>query len=233
MATINAWIVIAGGLTSKIFRAVFVAALMVAVSNTANAVPITLEPDDYGVGVALENEFVTTGWVDGPLKDHRWNKALFARDGREYDPNYTAPTGALIFGAFPFIYSDGNPGPSFGGLGIKFHQDVLRITLLANSIYPPGDLSAVWMAFDIDGKQVASGYAGGDRPASETFAIEIEGKGVRSLILGGDYATSAICFDHLTFELDTASLSEPGSMILLIMGLMGLTLRLKLKSVFK
>lgn len=233
MATNSAWIVIARGFTLKIFSAVFVAALMVAASNTANAIHITLEPDDYGVGVALENEFVTTGWVDGPLKNHVWNNALFARDGREYDPDYTAPTGNLIFGAFPFIYSEDSASASFGGLGIKFHQDVLRITLLANSIYPPGDLSAVWAAFDIDGKQIATGYAGGDRPANETFKIEIEGKGVRSVILGGDYATSAICFDHLTFELDATSLSDPGSIILFVIGLMILTMRLKLRAAFK
>lgn len=231
MATKNARILIAGTSAWKFVSAIFLATLMVAISNSANAIHITLEPDDYGIGVALENEFVTTGWVDGPLKNHSWNNALFARDGREYDSNYIAPTGTLIFGAFPFIYSD-DSAASFGGLGIKFHQDVLRIRLLANSIYPPGDLSAVWMAFDIDGKQIATGYAGGDRPASETFEIEIQGKGVRSLVLGGDYATSAICFDHLTFELDTTSLSDPGSMILLIIGLLVLTLRSKLKVVF-
>lgn len=225
MAIKDAWIVITRGFNLNF--AVAVSALMIAVSGTANAAFITLDPDDYGIGVPLENEFVTTAWVDGPLKNHAWNSALLARDGREYDPDYIAPTGNLIFGAFPFVFIEGDPAASFGGLGIKFHQDVSRITLLANSIYPPGDLSAVWMAFDIDGKQIATGYAGGDRPASETFKIEIEGKGVRSLILGGDYATSAICFDHLTFELDTASLSEPGSMVLFMMGLMVFALRLK------
>ena len=226
MAIKNAWNVVTKGFSTQRVVGFFVTTLMFSLSVAANAVIITLEPDDYGVGVPLENTYVTTALVDGPLKNHSWNKALVASDGREHDPDYKAPTGDLIFGAFPFIYN-GDPAADFGGLGIKFHQDVLRITLLANSIYPPGDLSAAWIAFDIDGKEVASGYAGGDRPASETFEIEIQGKGVRSLILGGDFATSAICFDRLTFELDEVILSEPESIILLLIGFVVLTIRLR------
>jgi hypothetical protein len=229
MATKTSRTVSASGFFQKIFVVTFFVTFMLAISSAVNAIQITLEPDDYGVGAPLENEYATTAWVDGPLKNQKWSSALLARDGREYDPGYSAPTGTLIFGAFPFIYDEHSPAASFGGLGIRFHQDVKRITLLANSIYPPGDLSAVWAAFDIDGNQIASGYAGGDRPATETFAIEIHSKGVRSLILGGDYATSAICFDHLTFEVDAAFLSEPGTMIIFIIGLAMLILRPKRK----
>lgn len=226
MATKKAWIVITKYLSLRRCAAFLFAAFISAISVTANAIIITLEPDDYGVGVALENAYVTTALVEGPLKNHSWNSALIARDGRENDPDYKAPTGDLIFGAFSFVYN-GDPEVTLGGLGIKFHQDVLNIKLLANSIYPPGDLMAAWLAFDIDGKQVAFGYAGGDRPPNETFEIEIQGRGVRTLVLGGDFATSAICFDRLTFELDESVASESESMVLLFMGLMILALRLK------
>jgi hypothetical protein len=226
MAIKNVWVVVTKYFLLKGRAAFLFAAFTSAISLTANASVITLEPDDYGVGVALENEYVTTALVDGPLKNHAWNNTLVARDGRDHDLNYEAPTGNLIFGAFSFIYN-GDPEVDLGGLGIKFHQDVSNIKLLANSIYPPGDLAAVWMAFDIDGNKIASGYAGGDRPANETFEIEIQGQGVRSLVLGGDFATSAICFDHLTFELKDVVVSESGSIVLFFMGLMILALRLK------
>lgn len=222
----DAWIVVAECLSPKSCIAFLFSALISTISVTTNAAIITLEPDDYGVGVALENEYVVTAVVEGPIKNHSWGAALVARDWREYDPTYKAPTGNLIFGAFPFVYG-GDPEVNVSGLGIKFHQDVFNVKLLANSIYPPGDLMAVWMAFDIDGKQIASGYAGGDRPTNETFEIEIQGTGIRSLVLGGDYNTSAICFDHLTFELDETVVSESGSVVLLFMGLMILALRLK------
>jgi len=232
MAKKNVWVVVTKNFLLKGRAAFLFAAFTSAISLTANASVITLEPDDYGVGVALENEYVTTALVEGPLKNHVWNNPVVARDGREQDLDYKAPTGDLIFGAFSFVYS-GDPEVNLGGLGIKFHQDVLNIKLLANSIYPPSDLMAVWIAFDIDGKEIASGYAGGDRPANETFEIEIQERGVRSLVLGGDFATSAICFDHLTFELDETTLSEPEPVILLVIGFMMLTLRLKLRPLRK
>lgn len=230
MATKTLRTLTARGFSRKISSLLFFVAFLFTTSNPVNAIQVTLEPDDYGIGAALENEFVTTAWVDGPLKNQKWNNALLAKDGREHDPDYRAPTGNLIFGAFPFIYDGSSSAALFGGLGIRFHQDVEKISLLANSIYPPGDLSAVWAAFDIDGNQIASGYAGGDRPARETFTIEIHGKGIRSLILGGDNATSAICFDRLTFEVNSASLPEPGAMMIFIIGLALVSLRPKLKA---
>ncbi|HSC66727.1 MAG TPA: hypothetical protein VLC79_03480 [Cellvibrio sp.] len=230
MAVKNAWTVVTKNrpLRSSI-RAIF-AILAFGFSLSVNAIVITFEPDDFHVGDALENSYVTTGLIDGPFKDHVWNKAIVAQDGRDNHPDYKAPTGTLIFGAFSFAHG-GDPSASSGGLGIKFHQDVLNITFLANSIYPPGDLSAVWMAFDIDGNRIASGYAGGDRPASETFSIDIGAKGVRSIILGGDYDTSAICFDRLTFEVEEIHVPEPAGLLLLALGLLALMFPLKSRAV--
>lgn len=205
--------------------------LLALTSTAANAIVVTLEPDDYGLGVPLANSYVTTAFLDGSLEGDPWGNALTASDRRVHDPDYKAPTGDLIFGVFPFIVP--TPGHhSFFGLGIKFHQDVFRVTLLANSLYTPSDLSAVWIAFDNEGNQIAFGGAGGDRPFYETFEINIQAKGIRSLIIGGDHSTSAICFDQLTFEFDElpdASVPAPSPLILLAIGLATLLLRTTLK----
>lgn len=207
-----------------------VSALLLALApGIANAIIVTLEPDDYGLGVPLANDYVTTAYLDGSLHGDPWSNVLTADDRSAYDPDYKAPTGTLTFGAFPFIAPFGEFG--YTGFGIRFYQEVTRVTLLANSIYPPGDLAAVWAAFDNDGNEVAFGSAGGDRPASETFEIDIQVKGIRSLVLGGDTGISAIYFDHLTFEFDEmpgGSVVEPNIFLLLVTGLLLIALRHKL-----
>ncbi len=196
----------------------FFSVFMLAVTPFANAIVITLEPDDVGVGGELKNAHVQVAYVDDTVNGQSWDNVLTVRDGS--DPDYVAPTGNLIFGAFPFMVYDKDPKRTYGGLGFKFHQDVFRVSLLANSIYPPGDLAAVWKAFDIDGNEIANGYAGGDRPASETFEINVHAKGIRTLIMGGDVSTAAICFDNLVFEFDEnpSAVSEPNLMMLILMG---------------
>lgn len=209
------------------------ALILVLFSSTANAILVTLDPDDYGLGVPLINPYVTTAYLDGSLEGDPWSSPLTAQDRREHGPDYQAPTGDLIFGAFPFIFPIPDYNYGFFGLGIKFNQDVFRVRLLANSLYTPGDLAAVWMAFDGDGNQLAFGTAGGDRPHYETFEIEIELRGIRSLILGGDAGTSAICFDYLTFEFDDlpdTSIPAPNPLALLLTGLAMIILRIKIRA---
>lgn len=222
MANQYLWIVFTNISSLRSVIRLFFSALMLAVTPIANAVVITLEPDDFGVGASLENAYVRTAYVDNSAVGQPWENALTAVDRRGHDPEYAAPTGNLIFGAFAFLVYDNFPGPglSYGGLGFKFNQDVSRVTLLANSLYTPGDLAAVWAAFDIDGNRITSGHAGGDRPASETFEIDIRATGIRSLIIGGDVGTAAICFDNLIFEFDEAStvISEPNLIVLFLMG---------------
>lgn len=220
MANQYLWSVFADHSALKSGIRFFFSVLILAVTPIANAIVITLEPDDFGVGTALENAYVRAVYLDDPANGQSWDNALTAKDRRDHDPEYVAPTGNLIFGAFPFMVYDSTSESNYGGLGFKFHQDVFRVTLLANSLYPPGDLAAVWKAFDIDGNQIAFGSAGGDRPPSQTFEIDIQAKGIRSLIMGGDASTAAICFDNLTFEFDESPtvIPEPNLIVLFLMG---------------
>lgn len=200
-----------------------------ALAPLASAALITIEPDDYAPGTNLTNisPYVTLNVVTPTFPGSYIGDIYADDDGALGDPSYVAPTGELTFGnhAF-FVFGE---APDYGGFSMTFHQAVSNVSLLANNEYPPG-LVALWAAFDYEGNIIGMGSAGNDASLGEIFEVSINMTNVWKVIVGGDASTSAINFDHLTFEIDDlVSVPGPAPLLLLLTGLMGLVVRKKLR----
>lgn len=201
--------------------------LLCALAPLANAILITVEPDDYAAGAELTNvsPYVTLNVVYPDFPGSYVGPIFADNDGALGDPNYVAPTGNLTFGnhAF-FVFGE---APDYGGFKMTFNQAVSNVSLLANNEYPPG-LSAIWAAFDYEGNIIGQGGAGQGVPLGETFEINIDLNDIWGVIVGGDASTAAINFDHLTFEVDDlVSVPAPAPLLLLLIGLLGILIRRK------
>ena len=142
--------------------------LLCALAPLANAILITIEPDDYAAGTNLTNisPYVTLNVVSPGFPGSDVGSIFADDNGALGDPDYVAPTGNLTFGnhAF-FVFGE---GPDYGGFKMTFNQAVSNVSLLANNEYPPG-LSAIWAAFDYDGNIIGLSGAGQNVPLGETF----------------------------------------------------------------
>jgi hypothetical protein len=193
----------------------------------ANALVITLEPDDYAPGTDLStvSPYVTLQSITPTYPGVEINSIHADDDGALGDPDYVAPTGNLTFGNHGFFVF--GTEPDVGGFSMSFHQAVNSVSLLANSEYPPG-LLAIWAAFDQAGNIIGTGSAGNGVPLGETFGIDIVLDGIWSVVVGGDDSMAAINFDHLVFEFDDPiDVPAPGTLILLLSGLLVMALRNK------
>lgn len=193
---------------------------------TANALIVTIEPDDYAPGADLSNvsPYVTLRSLIPTFPGVEIANVFADDDGALGSPDYVAPTGNQTFGNHAFIF--GSP-PDIGGFNMNFNQAVNSVSLLANSEYPPG-LLAVWAAFDQSGNIIGTGSAGNGVPLGETFGINIVLDNIWSVIVGGDDSMAAINFDYLVFEFDDpVDVPAPASLILLLSGLLMILLRKK------
>src|SRR5690606_25754266 len=120
----------------------------------ANALIITLEPDDYGLGVPLQNEYVSVGETGGSPYDSPVIRPLTAKNPGQVREGYEAPTGELTFGNYPFV----RPSIAYNWAGIvfDFNQAVSQVTLLAKSLEAMHG-GASWVAFDYHGNVIQSG----------------------------------------------------------------------------
>lgn len=198
-----------------------IAVLLMLIPVLANALVITLEPDDYGMGVPLENEYVTVASTDG--YSYPWSSlsATTARGASLWDKDYKAPTGDLTFGNYsltpPLLGSD----RGWGGLLLRFNQAVSRVTMLANSGRSDQLFSgAGWVAFDFSGNQIGFGAAGPDGASGDVFEIDITLEDIWVVIMGGAETIPYIYFDHLTFEVPEISVPAPNPFILLMISLL-------------
>jgi hypothetical protein len=136
---------------------------------------------------------------------------------------YEAPTGQLTFGRFGYtFFAPGDTIVSYQGLGFLFHQPVSEIWLLAqNDVEGFWPLAAEWTAFDQHGGAIASGWTTGGTGGKpgEVFSVEINLPEIRSLVIGASDGSAVMTFDELRFRV---SVSEPASLALLGLGLVGL-----------
>jgi hypothetical protein len=202
--------------------------LLALIPALANALVITLEPDDYGLDVPLENEYVTVAATDG-WSDLSTLNAITAELPDAWDADYKAPTGQLTFGNFGFSPGGDTQGGlvrGWGGLVLRFNQGVSRVTMLANSGYREQWFnSAGWIAYDRYGEEIGFGSAGvREQESHATFEIDIRRDDIWTVIMGGAETIPYIYFDHLTFELADASVPEPNPFILLMISLAVLAL---------
>ena len=145
--------------------------LLCALAPLANAILITIEPDDYAAGTNLTNisPYVTLNVVSPGFPGSDVGSIFADDNGALGDPDYVAPTGNLTFGnhAF-FVFGE---GPDYGGFKMTFNQAVSNVSLLANNEYPPG-LSAICAAYDYDGNIIGlSGVGAGTETRSSTSKV--------------------------------------------------------------
>ena len=196
----------------------------------ANALMITLEPDDYGLGVPLQNEYVTVRSSDGSPYNFPPSGAITAKNNSSWDTDYKAPTGDLTFGNYPLIppqLSDWE----WAGMVLSFNQAVSRVTMLANSGYRDRWFnSAGWVAFNYDGEEIGSGNVGVPEGYGHlTFEIDIQLENIWKVIMGGAESTPYIYFDHLTFEVPDAAVPQPNSLVMLLIGLACVVVRRRVR----
>lgn len=196
---------------------VFVSVLLAFTPVLANAIVITLDPDDFAAGAPLQNDYVKVLSTDGLS----WNEPTILR----------GQGGPSSFGVFALTYPTVGEPHGWGGLLLQFNQEVSRVKLVTSTHFED-EWSRIlgWVAFDRDGMLIKSG--GADVPFGRDFEVDIQLKGVWSMILGGAESRHSIHFDDLSFEIDdkpNASVPAPNPLVLLMMGLAMITLRAKFR----
>jgi hypothetical protein len=211
---------------SKLF---FLALAFAVLPSVSNANVITIEPDDYALGTDLSTVSSYVSFQSASEAGTCGNPAGEACTSTRYvaensGGQFGSPTGTHDFGrgAYGFVGGLGDHGPdSRTGLGLVFNQEVNHVTMLASSFYP--GLPAYWVAFDHDGNNIGEGREGAGLDVGEIFSVDINLDNIWSLVIGGETGISAVTFDHLTFNVDetgTASVPEPGALLLLVPGLL-------------
>lgn len=207
-------------ITELVLEKLLIVVVFAIIPALANALIITLEPDDYGLGVPLQNEYVTVGSTDGSPYNLPPLTPITASQGSSWDADYKAPTGELTFGNYAFF----PPGPlnEWAGMVLGFNQAVSRVSVLANSGYKDQWFnSAAWVAFNQNGDVIGTGAAGVSEGFSDlTFEINIELDHIWKVIMGGAESIPYIYFDNLTFEVPDASVPAPNPIILLMTSLL-------------
>lgn len=209
-----------------------VSALLTLTPIFASAMVITLEPDDFGMGVPLENDYAKVTYTDGsPYSSHT---AMTASKPGEW-PGHKAPTGDMFFGNFAL----NSPHDTYGwsGMLILFSQAVSRVSLLANTM-SDDELHSIasWIAFDRAGNEIRltdRHLVNYNVPLGQAYEINMRHEGIWSVVLGGIEGTNLVYFDNLTFEIDghlDASVPAPNPLILLMLGLAIITLVAKFRS---
>src|SRR5690606_34665536 len=192
-------------ITELVLEKLLIVVVFALIPALANALVVTLEPDDYGMNVPLQNEYVSVGTTEGKPASSPVITPVTAKNSSAWDEDYEAPTGNLTFGNYGYMppYASSGMEADWAGMVFSFNQAVSQITLLANTGYKdsPYD-SSVWVAFDGDGNVIQNGKAGA--PAGQhhlPYLIDIPLENARQVIVGGEGSFPYIYFDHLTFEI--------------------------------
>lgn len=215
------------------YTSVVITAFLMIIPALANALVITLEPDDYGMDAPLQNEYVTVGSSDGSPYNLPPIIPIRAKNYSSWDADYKAPTGELTFGNFSFFPA--TERSDWSGLVLSFNQAVSRVTMLANSGYRDRWFnSAGWVALDQNGEEIGSGSAGVPEGQGHlTFEIDIQLENIWKVIMGGAESIPYIYFDHLTFEVPAVSVPEPNPLFMLLVGIACLVLCRRMHKVSK
>src|SRR5690606_22501347 len=190
---------------------------IILIPSVVDALVITLEPDDYGMGVPLQNEYVRVGITDGRPYDSPVVTPLTAKKLSQFLEDYEAPTGELTFGNAPYYVP--NVGVyNWSGIVFDFNQAVSQVTLMAKNLDALHG-GASWVAFDDYGDviQWGSAYGGEDRYA--LYKVNIPLENVWRVIVGGSDSIPRTDFDYLTFEVPDVSVPEPNPLTILLMNL--------------
>jgi hypothetical protein len=184
----------------------------------AQAMTVTIEPDDYAAGTDLSNisPYVT-------LQKMSRSGSVLTYDGPVLSTLVSsgpaAPTGDRTFGSYADGYTMGT------ALGLFFHEEVTNLSLLANNTYPFG-VSTYWAAFDSLGVKLAEGYAGSGVTPGDNFAVNINVANMASVIIGASDGSNSSRLDALSFDIADREVAvpEPSGLMLLAAGALGMLL---------
>lgn len=184
----------------------------------AQAMTVTIEPDDYAVGTDLSNisPYVT-------LQRMSRSGSVLTYDGPVLSTLVSsgpaAPTGDQTFGSYADGFSMGT------ALGLFFHEDVSNVSLLANNIYPFG-VSTYWAAFDSLGAKLAEGFAGTGVTPGDNYAVNINVANMASVIIGAADGSATSRLDALSFDVADREVAvpEPSGLMLLGAGVLGMSM---------
>jgi hypothetical protein len=206
----------------KLICSAIVAAALAALSATASAVVMTVEPDSYAAGTLIGSAYPgVTLSVDGkPASDVQALDGFSAFNGRNL-----ATTGTSVFGQSP-IHSLLVPQgwDEFNGLlRADFHNstDFVEVDI----IFDDDDFGRL-RAFDSGGALLESIFVSGDGRNPIGFAtatISRSTNDIAYILVGGDLG-EAVFLDNLMFNQipDPTPVTEPTAIALLAFGMIGI-----------
>ena len=199
-------------MNNKVIR--LLAGMLALVASSAQAILVTVEPDDFANGTEISNAFpgITLSAIDGG-NNVITTSSVFSQTSA------LASTGTQVFG-HDGIFGQTWANGLVGDLRIDFVQatDFVSIDIIANNGFDPGFL---W-AYDSAGTLLDSFVTQGDLGSGtvETATISTASADIAYIIASG-FGGNDVALDNFSYN-SSSAVPEPTVLALLCLGLVGL-----------
>jgi len=199
---------------SKRLMALFTCLALTLFTSMANAILITVDPDDFVDGTDISNAFsgITLSAIDG-------GSNVIATTSVYSQTSLLASTGSQVFG-HDGIFVETWANGLVGDLRIDFMQatDFVSLDIIANNGFDPGFLEAYDSTGTLLGSFTTLGNLGSG--TSETASISSSSANISYVIASG-LSGNDVALDNLIYN--SATVPEPSVIALLGLGLLGIS----------